>query len=389
MPTSEATSDKVPLSKQSLIIDRATKILNFAKSLFALAAAFAALLLASSSEARRTSFTIYVISRMWVEITIVAIIWLSVMLLKALIRRMHASAVSLSLRDFLDLRLLLLAIIGVSIIAMYIPPLTYIGVARYRFWSSQVQRRYIEQLKGKVAGEVRVGMLDSALHTIAVGSEVLKGSSGEGSFKDITSRLGAAVDRSKALDDESTDAWNFVTQRERFYSLVEAVRVDPENSSAADHLTHEMRVISGYLNDDAKGVCALQTLPATFSGKAIALVEARRLWTENEGSQLCVDQVLRELRDGWAIGPISCVLKQSDLIRQGTGAVSLDPKSCPPGVDFWTPLSLSPDEDITDQDEDTSSANAAERYPIYPTFGSLWRRFRSYRLRHATPAEAQ
>jgi hypothetical protein len=361
-------ADRSPAS----FLDRLEKFLKISKSVLAVVAAIAALIVASQSEARHTRFTIYVMSRMWIELTLICSFWCAYLIMRKLLGSLKRDDVSPGWGEFRDRRLLGFAVVAVVISAMLLPPLVYVCYARYRFWTSQIIRSYAEEVREKVDDDIAQGKLDSALNKIIIARDNLTGTAQENRLNSRRSLLGVAIDRSMKLNLATTDEWNFVTQRDRFFALAESVRLNPENSDASDHLSQKLHALLNYLGTDASAICSSTQIPTTFSGKAVALIEARVLWNRHGTSTKCLDQVQSELYDGWGIEPISCLVKQNALIRQDVGHVQLDPRICPDGKDFWTPL---PDFSDSSQESDHSSFGlyGTARHPDYPTFVSVWR----------------
>jgi hypothetical protein len=357
--------------KPKPLLDRVDAFLKVSKSIYALIAALAAIVLASKSDARHTRFTIYLVSRMWIEVTLIACCWCVFLMLRYAIRLERFRGISIRPVHFLDLRVLAAALVILFLLLSFVPPMYYLAQSRYHFWSTQVLRSYVEGVKKKVDEQAGEGELNTALNTLTSASDVLKGTAQQDRLEGRRIKLTAAVDRSTELDQSTTNSWNFVTERSKLFALVEAVRVNPENSSAADRLQDKLKVLRDFLASDAQTICSLKELPADFSGRAVALIEARSLWSRYGSGDQCLQHVQAELNDGWGLGPIACNLKRNREVRQGA-ALESDIASCPPGVDFWTPLSAS-----NEGPPDNATADSEESSPSYPTIFGFLRRWRA------------
>jgi hypothetical protein len=248
--------------------------------------------------------------------------------------------------------------------------LGYIAKVRYNYWTTQVLPSYVAVVQTRIDQEAASGALQSARSTVDLAAEVLKGTAEEGWLDDRRRMLDAIIRRSEMLDKASMVQSNFVTQRPVFFSLVESVRINPENSAAADRLAQKLEIVKGFLDNDAASICSSQGVFNSFQGKAVAGIEARLLWDAHETSNDCVASVKNDLADGWGIARIRCLLDLNQSIRRGDRNLSLDAKTCPEGPDFWSPPEVRSGLEYTAAD-----TQRASHHPLYPTVLDLWRKY--------------
>jgi len=120
--------------------------------------------------------------------------------------------------------------------------------------------------------------------------------------------------------------------------LVESVRLNPENSDAADRLAQKLTVVDGYLSQDANAICSGNGNLSDSSRKAVALIEARALWDKYGSGDHCTESVRNDLVDGWGVSSIKCILERNSAIRYGNGAMRGNSKSCPRRSEFLDPV---------------------------------------------------
>jgi hypothetical protein len=362
--------------KKTSLLDRLEKFSSVSKSLYAIVAGIAALIIASETQARNARFALYVISRCWIESIVIVTIWLGFLLTRKLARRLREQEKFPTFHVLRDPRVLILSLGLLGSVFTLFPPLAYIVALRYEFWTSEVRDSYARSVKSTIDGNASVGKLDSALDEANIAIDVLKGTGDEEDFSNRFAHLTAAIDRSHSLDESTTDQWNFVSERSRLFALTEAVRLDPENSNAADHLSRAVGVLSKYLQDDTRTLCSLQSIPQTFAGKALALVEARDLWSRFSSTKDCLEQVQLTVIDGWGIDNISCLIRWNSKIRSSSYQKMTGSSECATGSDFWA--------HDTEKDELSVSAaadssplapylglNHPDWHPNYPTFADL------------------
>ncbi len=354
-------------------LDKLDKLFKLSNSMYAALAALAAVIVANQTEWRRTRFTIYVVSQMWIECVFVVLIWCLYLFIRRLMNRAKRQGLNYTAKDWFRPRTLILSTLILMLAAMFVPPIAYIAKVRYDFWTARVLRGYVEAAKYKIDQQAASGRLDSANNTVEIVSETTKSTPDEHRLDSRKRILEAAIQRSSELGKEAMDQWNYVTQRSKFFHLVESVRLNPENSDAADRLVQKLAIVDGYLGQDANAICSSNGKLADASRKSVALIEARALWDKYGSTDHCVESVRNDLLDGWGVSSIKCILERNSAIRHGGRAIGGNLKSCPDGLNFWTPLPSSIAEDNNEAEEINIS------HPFYPTFVDIWRKWKQHR----------
>jgi hypothetical protein len=364
------------------VLDRIERWFKLSSSFYGALGAIAAVIIANQTEARRTRFTIYIVSQMWIECILAAMFWYTYLSIRKLLARVNEQSSDRRLKGRSKLQTVLLILLNLVVVLALAPPVVYIARVRYVFWTTQVLQSYVEAAKFEIDQETASGALNTALNTAENVSDVLKGTAQQSSLDYRREVLEAAIQKSSALEKGSIDAWNLVTQRRGFFSLVESVRLDPENSSAADRLAQKLEMVRNYLAEDSSKICNSQGKLSSFSGKAISIIEAKVLWEKYGSSDHCGDSVKNDLFDGWGISAITCALERNDAIRHGNRKTDGDKGKCPDGEDFWTPM---PPTYTADSSIDSTNQAAAFHHPIYPTFVDLWREARHHLTKPSQP----
>jgi hypothetical protein len=301
---------------------------------------------------------------MWIECLLAASLWCLFLVVQSQFGRVEP-------RDGKEKHRVRTFALGVLIsltVIMLIPPLGYIAKVRYNYWTTQVLPSYVVVAQTRIDQEAASGALQSARSRVDVAAEILKGTAEEGRLDDRRRILDAIIRRSEMLDKASMVQSNLVTQRPVFFSLVESVRINPENSAAADRLAQKLEIVKGFLDNDAASICSSQGVFNSFQGKAVAGIEARLLWDAHGTSNDCVASVKNDLADGWGIARIRCLLDLNQSIRRGDRNPSLDAKTCPEGPDFWSPSEVR-------SGYTAAVTQRASHHPAYPTVLDLWRKY--------------
>jgi hypothetical protein len=349
-------------------LDFVDKALKVSRSVYVAIAAIVAVIVANQADARRSRFTIYVIGRLWIECVLIATLWLLYVFCRRLVIKAQEHRVEGPVSKTAMTRVAVLSLANLALLLALVPPLVYIVKVRYFLWKNAVLSSYVETAKAHIDEQAKTGALNSAQHTLEIVSEVTKNTAYQSRLDYRRAKLLAMINRSNDLDRTSMGQINYVTQRSAFFSLVEAVRLNPENSDAADRLKDQVQIVKTYLSEDANAICNGGGDLRSFTGKAVAMIEAQSFWERHGASDNCKQSVKDDLFDGWGIAAISCILERNDALRRHVTIGKSG--SCPPGKDFWTPLSGMQSE------LEAPSQPLQYEHPFYPTWFDLWHKYK-------------
>ncbi len=210
---------------------------------------------------------------------------------------------------------LAVAVCTASLVTLPVP-LYYVCKARAVYWVKFSRKAYVQQYAVKIDALAGSGRIGEAAEL----ATVVTNAPGRTTEKDYLARrivkLKGALERSNHLVlHRATGRWNPTTQRVAFFGLAEAVRVNPQNYSAADRLKEMIRLLDTHgPMADLEALCKAGGAFDDYRGHAMSLLEAKVWWLER-GSRDGCQASYKDVLDVWQLGRINCVLAWSDATR--------------------------------------------------------------------------
>ncbi len=207
--------------------------------------------------------------------------------------------------------------VTVVLCATLLVPMYYFGRVRKYFWTRLARDAYALQYISRVDDLDRCKRVQDS-HELANHIAVsVKGTSYESALKGRISELGLVIERAESLRGGRTAgfarAWNPVANRQAFFELAEAVRLNPQNAAAADMLPKLVERLTGdAIKEDVEALCGAGSGEIRGASAPRLEMELRRV--ELSGVTDC-GAARSKLERAWALPQVGCVLAISRQAR--------------------------------------------------------------------------
>jgi hypothetical protein len=196
-------------------------------------------------------------------------------------------------------------------------PMYYFARVRKYFWTRLARDAYALQYISRVDDLDRCKRVQDA-HELANHIVVsVKGTSYESALKGRISELGLVIERAESLRRDRTPGffrtWYPATNRQAFFELAEAVRLNPQNAAAADLLAKLVERLTGdAIKEDVAALCGGGS--GEIPGASAARLELELRRAELSSTNDC-GAARSKLERAWALPQVGCVLAISRQAR--------------------------------------------------------------------------
>jgi hypothetical protein len=337
-------------------LERIDKVAALVATLLAAATGIARFLLSAAESTRVENFALYLVSQAWLDGGLLLCLYAAYRWFRRILADVRVEYGGAAALETLIARHPVQLLLLVSAFVMLLSPLYFLVSGRHYFWTALVQTAYVETYKERIDRLAATGKVQDA-SILASRVAATLGDEAEGYY--LTGRveqLQHAVDRSAALTNDSSEAWNPITQRDRFFRLAEAIRLNPQNYVAADRLRQMLTAVRENLQRDLDSICDKDFALNRFKGRIRSLLEAQVQRIEASSGGECLPGPAWE---SWGIHTITCLLYLSDSTKAGNERQGCQEKP----YSFWENL---PDQwepaPIVDQEAAEESV-----WPSFPT----------------------
>lgn len=208
-------------------------------------------------------------------------------------------------------------VVTIVLCVTLVVPMYYFGRVRKYFWTRLARDAYALRYISRVDDLDRCKRVRDA-HELANHIAVsVKGTSYESALKGRISELGLVIERAESLRGGRTAgfarAWNPVANRQAFFELAEAVRLNPQSAAAADMLAKLVERLTGdAIKKDVESLCGAGAGEIRGASAPRLEMELRRV--ELSGAADCA-AARSKLERAWALPQVDCVLAISRQAR--------------------------------------------------------------------------
>jgi len=219
----------------------------------------------------------------------------------------------------------LLVLILVSSLAVPGYPLAR---ARAFFWWRLARNTYAIQYIEIIDRQAATGRVLDALELARTVGRSLNGTSYDSDVDWRTRELDRRIALSTLLANDvigsQTGAKSSLpSDRQRFFTLGEALRLNPQNYGAATALTKSIGLLEGALDADLPEICALGPATGDIRGHAFSLLEIEARRFEFQSTQDC-RKARRTLEEAWALPRAKCLTNWARMTREAPGGGAQD-----------------------------------------------------------------
>ena len=194
--------------------------------------------------------------------------------------------------------------------------------ARALYWTQLSRPAYATRDLARIGRLARTGRVNQAYTLASTTYRVLKDTPEEYVFAGVMESLAARLSRARTLRRElspaSARSWNPIAQRQRYFELAEAVRLNPEDYTAADALgMMRTGLMEHGIPADARALCS-PTAVAPQRRTVSPLESEIRIQNLKTATEVSsgVSDCVRSLRARWELGRVGCILAISRRTRQ-------------------------------------------------------------------------
>lgn len=209
-------------------------------------------------------------------------------------------------------------VVTIVLCVTLVVPMYYFGRVRKYFWTRLARDAYALQYISRVDDLDRCKRVQDAYELANHIAVSVKGTSYESALKWRISELGLVIERADSLRSGRTAgfarAWNPVANRQAFFQLAEAVRLNPQNAAAADVLVKLVERLTGdAIKKDIEALCGAGS-GEEIRGASAPLLEMELRRVELGGAADCT-AARSKLERAWALPQVGCVLAISRQAR--------------------------------------------------------------------------
>jgi hypothetical protein len=204
-------------------------------------------------------------------------------------------------------------VVAIMLCATLVFPIYHLGRARKYFWTRLARDAYALRYISRVDDLDRCKRVQDA-HELASHIAIsVKGTSYERALNGRISELGLLIERANALRGGRTagfaKVWNPVADRQTFFKLAEAVRLNPQDAEAADILAKLVQRLTGDLiKADVETLCGAGS--GEMRGVSAPRLELELRRVELNGAVDCAG-AQSKLERAWSLPQVSCILAVS------------------------------------------------------------------------------
>jgi hypothetical protein len=302
-------------------LSKIEKIIGVLAAVYGLAAAAAQLLLLRNQGRSPVLFALFLCGQSWVEGALLGGAVVTCIICKRYFGSFYnaLAAISNSLRlqrsPLLSLKNLC-RLLSFGLLFLFAEQTVLFIRYRTFFWTQVAKKAYIVHYEEIIDGLGRVGRTEDAFNLLEYIMDTSGTASESASLRTRLLQLKVIRERSKQLTRfADSGPWNPVTQRQSFFELAEAVRLDPENYEAATRLRVESNLLDQkFLPSDLQAICGSGGQLANINRFATAFLEARLFWIQEGGKPECI-HALQKLRETWNLDSVGCILAVSDYTK--------------------------------------------------------------------------
>jgi hypothetical protein len=262
----------------------------------------------------------YLLSSTWIEVvTLVCLLILYFTIKWIYLKWKTATSVEGSwFEDMLKPHFLAPALLSVVLVVILSIQLFYLARARRYFWTYLCITAYVENYKLQIDQLAAAGRITDAYNLNVLVMQMLPNRPEREYVERRRAALKARTTWStKLVEGRTFRTWNPVTQRDSYYRLLEAIRINPQNYAAAEMMKQLIAPLENqYIKDDLNSLCGTNGNVDNFKGFATPRVEAKYRWSEigGNGEAGCRRQ-LDDMSSAWNLRHAHCILRVSDATR--------------------------------------------------------------------------